>query len=214
MRITDLIEEASIDAELIGCDLNVKTVASLDTVSEKQLTFCKDTSAYTIQSHGCVIVIDNKYHLPPGNTYVLVKDTKLSFIRMMKVLYPKYIKPTVTIGQNVEIHPSSVIGSDGLGHVRNEKGEWEVFPHIKGVQIEDNVEILAANTINRGSLRDTIIGAGTKIGNQNHVAHNVIVGKHCLLTALISVAGSSIIGDYTEINPGVNIASSVKTGIN
>jgi UDP-3-O-[3-hydroxymyristoyl] glucosamine N-acyltransferase len=98
------------------------------------------------------------------------------------------------LGNRVQLHAGVRIGSDGFGYVfRN--GAHEKIPHVGRCLIEDDVEIGANTTIDRGSIDDTVIGAGTKIDNLVHVGHNVRIGRLCLLMAQVGIAGSTRIGD-------------------
>ena len=119
---------------------------------------------------------------------------------------PRSAVQCALIGNNVLIHPGCSIGQDGFGFIF-----FGATGHLKGPQtgrvlIQNDVEIGAGTTIDRGSLRDTVIGEGTKIDNQVQVGHNVTIGRHCLLAAQIGLAGSLTIGD--------NVALGAKVGIN
>lgn len=118
------------------------------------------------------------------------------------------------IGKNVIIHAGTVIGADSLGFVKNEKGEWEKFPHFGGVVIGDNVEIGSNVSIDRGTLSDTVIGEGTKLENQIQIAHNSRIGKHCAIVSEVYIGGSAQIGDYTWIGPQVCVRNWVTVGSN
>jgi UDP-3-O-[3-hydroxymyristoyl] glucosamine N-acyltransferase len=98
------------------------------------------------------------------------------------------------IGARVAIHSGARIGSDGFGYVFRE-GRHDKIPHVGRCIIEDDVEIGANTTIDRGSIDDTVIGAGTKIDNLVHVAHNVRIGRLCLIMAQVGIAGSVRIED-------------------
>ena len=98
------------------------------------------------------------------------------------------------IGRRVRLHAGVRIASDGFGYVfRN--GAHEKIPHVGRAIIEDDVEIGANSTIDRGSIDDTVIGAGTRIDNLVHVAHNVRIGRLCLIMAQVGIAGSVRVGD-------------------
>ena len=102
--------------------------------------------------------------------------------------------PGARLGNRVQLHAGARIGSDGFGYVfRN--GVHEKIPHVGRCIIGDDVEIGANTTIDRGSIDDTVIGAGTKIDNLVHVGHNVRIGRLCLLMAQVGIAGSTRIGD-------------------
>ena len=125
-----------------------------------------------------------------------------------------YTYPNVTIGENVIVHAGTVIGADGFSYERNEKGELEKFPHIGGVVVEDDVEIGSNVSIDRGTMGNTIIGQGTKIDNLCHIAHNVVIGKHCMIIAQSMIGGSTIIGDYCYIAPCACLRDSIEVGKN
>jgi len=110
------------------------------------------------------------------------------------------------IGNEVLIHPGCSIGQDGYGFVFSGPNGHLKVPQTGRVLIQNAVEIGAGTTIDRGSLRDTVIGEGTKIDNQVQIGHNVTIGRHCLLAAQIGLAGSLTIGD--------NVALGAKVGIN
>jgi UDP-3-O-[3-hydroxymyristoyl] glucosamine N-acyltransferase len=110
------------------------------------------------------------------------------------------------IGNNVLIHPGCSIGQDGYGFVFFGPDGHLKMPQVGRVLIQNDVEIGAGTTIDRGSLRDTVIGESTKIDNQVQIGHNVTIGRHCLLAAQIGLAGSLTIGD--------NVALGAKVGIN
>ncbi len=113
--------------------------------------------------------------------------------------------------KNVTIHSGSVIGSDGFGYVKD-KGKIYKFPQLGRVIIEDDVEIGANTTIDRGSLGDTIIGSGTKIDNLCQIAHNVKIGKNCLIAAQCGISGSTIVGDNVTMGGKVGIADNLIIG--
>jgi len=115
------------------------------------------------------------------------------------------------IGNRVRIHAGTVIGSDGYGYVLD-AGVHRKVPQIGNVIIGDDVEIGANVTVDRGALDSTIIGKGTKIDNLVQIAHNVIVGEHCLLVSQVGVAGSTRLGNYAVLAGQVGIAGHLKIG--
>jgi UDP-3-O-[3-hydroxymyristoyl] glucosamine N-acyltransferase len=116
------------------------------------------------------------------------------------------------IGNNVLIHPGCSIGQDGYGFVFfGAEGHVKV-PQTGRVLIQNDVEVGAGTTIDRGSLRDTVIGEGTKIDNQVQIGHNVTIGRHCLLAAQIGLAGSLTIGDNVALGAKVGINNHLKIG--
>ena len=116
------------------------------------------------------------------------------------------------IGNNVLIHPGCSIGQDGYGFIFfGPEGHVKV-PQTGRVLIQNDVEVGAGTPIDRGSLRDTVIGEGTKIDNQVQVGHNVTIGRHCLLAAQIGLAGSLTIGDNVAIGAKAGLNNHIKIG--
>ncbi len=116
------------------------------------------------------------------------------------------------IGNNVLIHPGCSIGQDGYGFIFfGPEGHLKV-PQTGRVLIQNDVEVGAGTTIDRGSLRDTVIGEGTKIDNQVQIGHNVTIGRRCLLAAQIGLAGSLTIGDNVALGAKVGINNHLKIG--
>jgi UDP-3-O-[3-hydroxymyristoyl] glucosamine N-acyltransferase len=126
------------------------------------------------------------------------------------VLMPRVVVyPDTTLGERVLVHAGAVLGSDGFGFLRGPDG-LEKFPQVGRLVIEDEVEIGANTTIDRGALGATVIGRGSKLDNLVHVAHNVVVGQHCALSAQVGIAGSSVLGDEVTLAGQVGIADHVR----
>lgn len=150
---------------------------------------------------GARTVLQGGNHL--GENCVVGADTKL---------FPGVILyPLTQVGQRVRIHAGAVIGSDGFGYVFD-AGIHRKVPQVGLVIIQDDVEIGANVTIDRGALGPTIIGSGTKIDNLAQIAHNVTIGEHCLVVAQVGVAGSTTIGHHTTLAGQVGIAGHLKIG--
>ena len=127
-------------------------------------------------------------------------------------LFPNVvIYPQCQIGQRVSIHAGTVIGSDGYSYVFDE-GRHRKMLQVGNVIIQDDVEIGANTAIDRGALGPTTIGAGSKIDNLVHIAHNVVLGKHCLIMGQVGFAGSTHLGDYCVIASQSGIAGHLKLG--
>ncbi len=122
------------------------------------------------------------------------------------VLYPR-----TQVGSRVSIHAGTVIGSDGYGYVFDQDHHRKM-PQVGQVIIHDDVEIGANTAIDRGALGPTVIGQGTKIDNLVHVAHNVVLGRHCLIMGQVGFAGSTQLGDYGVIASQPGIADHLKLG--
>jgi len=128
------------------------------------------------------------------------------------VLYPRVtIYPGALIGNRVILHAGVVIGSDGFGYVMGD-GRFEKFPQIGQVIIEDDVEIGANSTVDRGALGATVIGQGTKIDNLVQIAHNVTIGRHCVIASQTGISGSVRVGDYVVMGGQVGIGDHVRIG--
>jgi UDP-3-O-[3-hydroxymyristoyl] glucosamine N-acyltransferase len=123
-----------------------------------------------------------------------------------------YVYDRVRIGKNCFIKAGAVIGGDGLGYEQTDLGEWEKFPHLGGVTIEDDVQIGANSCIAYGTLTDTFIRRGAKLDDLVFVAHNCDIGEDTLVVACSEISGSVKIGKSTWIAPGVTILDGVKVG--
>lgn len=123
------------------------------------------------------------------------------------VLYQNIsIREDCKIGKRVIIHPGAVIGADGFGYQKDEKGVYHKVPQIGNVVIEDDVEIGANTTIDRAALGSTIIKKGTKIDNLVQIAHNVSVGNNTVMSAQSGVSGSVKIGNNVILAGQVGLA--------
>ncbi len=112
------------------------------------------------------------------------------------VIFPQVaIHSRTNIGNNVIIDMGAVIGSSGYGY-ETENDTHHKIPQIGSVIVENDVDIGANCTIDRGTIGNTVIGKGTKLDNLVHIAHNVTIGKGCLLMGQVGIAGSAEIGDY------------------
>jgi UDP-3-O-[3-hydroxymyristoyl] glucosamine N-acyltransferase len=143
------------------------------------------------------VVVGPGVHLGAG---VVVGED--SILRSNVVIYSG-----TSIGARVIVHAGSVLGSDGFGYVRDAAtGRYEAFPQVGRLVIENDVEIGALCTVDRGALGETRIERGTKLDNQVHVAHNVSIGQDVVIAAQTGVAGSSVIEDQVVVAGQVGIA--------
>jgi UDP-3-O-[3-hydroxymyristoyl] glucosamine N-acyltransferase len=115
------------------------------------------------------------------------------------------------IGDRIIIHPGCSIGQDGFGFVMGKGGHRKV-PQTGRVIIQDDVEIGAGTTIDRGANRDTVIGEGTKIDNLVQVGHNVSIGRHCVVVAQSGISGSATIEDFVVLGARVGVNNHVTIG--
>jgi UDP-3-O-[3-hydroxymyristoyl] glucosamine N-acyltransferase len=115
------------------------------------------------------------------------------------------------LGNRVFVHAGVRIGQDGFGYMPGKSG-LEKVPQLGRVVIQDDVEIGANTTIDRGALSDTVIGEGTKIDNLVQIAHNVRIGRHCVIAGHCGISGSAAIGDGVMLGGGVGLADHVTLG--
>jgi UDP-3-O-[3-hydroxymyristoyl] glucosamine N-acyltransferase len=115
------------------------------------------------------------------------------------------------VGNGVILHSGVRIGQDGFGFAMGGNGHLKV-PQIGRVVIGDDVEIGANTTVDRGALSDTIIGEGTKIDNLVQIAHNVIIGRHCVIVAQSGIAGSAQLGDFVVMGAHSGVIGHVTIG--
>lgn len=127
-----------------------------------------------------------------------------------------YIGPNTTVihallGDRVILHAGISIGQDGFGFSMGTQGHLKV-PQIGRVVIQDNVEVGANSAIDRGALKDTIIGEGTRIDNMVQIGHNVVIGRHCVIVAQVGIAGSVELGDGVVLGGQAGISGHVNVG--
>lgn len=125
------------------------------------------------------------------------------------------IYPHSRLGNRVELHSGVRLGSDGFGYVQKDVGGQPAhakIPHIGRAIIGNDVEIGANTCVDRGSVDDTVIGAGTKIDNLVHIGHNVRIGKLCLILAQVGIAGSTRIEDGVVVAGQAGISGHVTIG--
>jgi UDP-3-O-[3-hydroxymyristoyl] glucosamine N-acyltransferase len=127
-----------------------------------------------------------------------------------------YVGPAATVthcivGDRVILHAGVRIGQDGFGFAMGAKGHLKV-PQVGRVVIDDDVEIGANSTVDRGALNDTMIGEGTKIDNLVQVGHNAVIGRHCIIVAQTGIAGSAQLGDFVVMGGHSGVVGHVKIG--
>lgn len=122
------------------------------------------------------------------------------------------VMPYSNIGKNVRIQPNTTIGSDGFGYVFD-KGVHHKIWHMGGVEIHDSVEIGSNCSVDMGAFTPTLIGAGTKIDNQVQIAHNVKIGKGCVLCGQSGVAGSAVLEDFVVLGGRVAVGPDAHLGM-
>lgn len=123
---------------------------------------------------------------------------------------PGVVLQHALLGNRVIIHPGARVGQDGFGFAMG--ASHLKLPQIGRVIIQDDVEIGSNTTIDRGATRDTMIGEGTKIDNLVQVAHNVVIGRHCIIVSQVGIAGSATIEDHVVIGGQVGVIGHVRIG--
>jgi UDP-3-O-[3-hydroxymyristoyl] glucosamine N-acyltransferase len=127
-----------------------------------------------------------------------------------------YVGPNATlthalIGNRVIIHAGVRIGQDGFGFAMGPQGHYKVR-QVGRVIIQDDVEIGANTTIDRGALRDTMIGEGAKIDNLVQIAHNVVIGRHCVIAAQTGISGSTVLEDFVAMGGQCGTVGHIRIG--
>lgn len=172
-------------------------------------------------------------------TLILSEAPKYDFARVLQEFFVEetptispfsFIGTNVRMGKDVDIHPyvvvynntvignrvtvraNAVLGAEGLDYGINHKGELKRVPHLGQLIIKDDVDIGSNTTVQKGMLKPTIIGKGSKIGPNCDIGHSVKIGENCIITGMTLVAGATEIGDYTFIAPHSTIKNSTKIG--
>lgn len=115
------------------------------------------------------------------------------------------------IGDRVYIYPGARVGQEGFGFAITPEG-FHTVPQLGRVLIENDVEVGANTTIDRGTLEDTVIGAGTRIDNQVQIGHNVRLGKACVLVSQVGISGSTVLEDHVVVAGQAGIAGHLRVG--
>ena len=129
-------------------------------------------------------------------------------------IYPRVvIYPGATLGDRVVVHAGAVLGADGFGYVRDRtNGEYTQFPQQGTLVIEDDVEIGANTTIDRGALEETRIARGAKLDNLIHIGHNCNIGRNVVIAAQTGISGSSAVGDGAILGGQVGMGDHAMVG--
>ena len=169
----------------------------------------RDLTVFPFVHIGERCIIGDRVTLYPG---VSVGDD--SSIGEDSILHPNVsIYPGTILGKRVILHSGVVVGSDGFGYAKEGKRNLKI-PQVGRVEIEDDVEIGANTTIDRGALGNTIIRRGVKIDNLVQVAHNVVIGEDSILVAQVGISGSTRIGSNVTLAGQVGVAGHLQIGDN
>ncbi len=162
---------------------------------------------------GPLCIIESGAHIGPGT----VLQAQVYVGREAKIGPDCWLMPHASVmdycslGRRVRLHSGVVIGSDGFGYDTN-KGIHEKIPQIGRVVVEDDVEIGANTTVDRARFNETRIGEGSKIDNLVQIAHNVIIGKHCLIVAQVGISGSTTLEDYVVVGGQAGLTGHLHIG--
>jgi len=115
------------------------------------------------------------------------------------------------LGARVYVYPGARIGQEGFGFASTKDGFLSV-PQLGCVVLEDDVEVGANTTIDRGSSRDTVIGAGSRLDNLVQIAHNVVVGRCCVVVAQVGISGSTVLEDFVRVGGQAGVAGHLRVG--
>jgi UDP-3-O-[3-hydroxymyristoyl] glucosamine N-acyltransferase len=115
------------------------------------------------------------------------------------------------VGDRVYVYPGARIGQEGFGFATTDSGFLTV-PQLGRVIIEDDVEVGANTTIDRGSTHDTVIGAGTRLDNLVQIGHNVLIGRCCVIVAQVGISGSTVLEDFVRVGGQAGIAGHLRIG--
>lgn len=215
--------------ETVGSlELEIDSIHALDDLEGGGLAFCNLDigEVYPLMTRAKAVICRYMDYTPNfDGTLIAVDNPRLWFIRVANTFFPPEAQPEihptaiinyphVELGKNVKIGPGCTIGFDGFGYEKNEEGEYEKFPHYGRVIIGDAVEIAANVNIDRGTLGDTVIGSGTKIDSLAHIAHNVQIGKNCIIVCLTCLAGGVKIRDGAWVSPLVGVREGLEVGEN
>lgn len=173
----------------------------------------RDARVHPTASVGAFAIVESRASIGPGvRVGPLVYVGAGVEIGEGSVLFPHVvIYDGCRLGARVVLHAGVVIGADGFGFIPGAAGHRKI-PQVGTVVIRDDVEIGANSTVDRSTLGETVIGAGTKIDNLVHVGHNVEVGERCLMAGQVGIAGSSSVGDGVMLGGQVGVSDHVRIG--
>ncbi len=166
-----------------------------------------EVHASAVVGEGCTIGVGTRIEpaVVLGDGVVVGRDCEL----MTRVT----VYPGTVLGDRVVVQAGAVLGSTGFGYARSaETGEYLLFPQQGRLVIEDDVEIGANTTIDRGALGETRIGQGTKIDNLVHIGHNCLIGKNVIIAAQTGISGSSVVEDGAILGGQVGIGEHATVG--
>lgn len=242
MQVTSREVATYLDADHYGRESTIAGIASLNSAGDDELSFCTYESPKPVrESDAGAVICDPSIPPVDARTLIAVESPRLQFARAVNeffvdasdetVVHPTaavdddatigsgtmigpnaFVGEGVTIGENCVVRAGASIGCAGFGFSRGPSGRLHRLPHRGEVRIEESVEIGANSTIDRAVFDETVIGHGTKLSANVHLAHQVEVGAHTTIAGGTIVAGSVDIGNRVTIHPNVSVATDVWIG--
>ncbi|WP_435346651.1 DapH/DapD/GlmU-related protein [Haloarchaeobius sp. HRN-SO-5] len=231
-----------LDARMTGPETTVDGVAALDDATADDLAFCKyDDPARVRDSDAGVLICPPPVGYLAGRTLVHAERPRAAFVKAVTeffrgertetVVHPSavvepgatlgdgcyvgahaYVGECVTVGDRCTIGHGSVLGADGFGFARLADDRLERQVHVGTVVLEDDVEVGANCSIDRAVFDETVVGRGTKVSGNVHLAHQVELGEDVTVAFGSGFAGGSTVGDRAVVHPNVSVATDVSVG--
>ena len=211
-------------------DFPVLGMNEIHIVEEGDIVFVDHPKYYdkALQSKATIILINKQVECPKGKALLISDDPFRDFNKLTEFFKPfqkstsliapsaqigenTIIQPGAFIGNNVNIHAGTILGADAFYYKKRPEG----FDRLKSggrVVIQDNVDLGALCTIDRGVSGDTTIKKGTKIDNQVHIGHDTVIGEKCLIASQVGIAGCVVIEDEVTIWGQVGMTSGITIG--
>ena len=205
----------------LGCRVEGETdfdVGGLSHVEDGRLSTlawnrgaCEDSSLEVGILVGTFPPFGDSQPLVSANLHVASLNPRRVLRSVILKFFPPEDRAVVAVGRDCEIHPSAVLGANGQGYDWD-SDHWESFPHVGGLRIEAGVDVGPCASIMRGSIGDTVIGRGTKIGNGVNIGHDTRIGTNVLVVSGASLAGWVRVGNDAKIWQGAMIKNGVRVG--
>lgn len=226
MRASDIAK--FLNKELIGKDIVILGVCSLDKPKADCVTFCKRDKHI---SNDDILIIKKKGADVVCKSFIESDNPRMDFIHVVNEFFERKVNlldhpykgvtiyDSVEIGRGCHFKHGTVIGDSGFGFQRDENGVPARRPHLGRVIIGNDVELGANNTVDRGTIDDTVIKDNVKTDNLVHIAHNCEIGENTMLAAGVTLSGgvkigkNCFIGTGTIIKQRINIGDNVLIGI-
>jgi len=175
-------------------------------LKDKAFTFIRDKTWELEATKDVVILVPTGTEgLNPKNTYEFVDNLDYTFTLLHNEIHKDTEPAANVIGENCFIHPTAIIGTEGMHVAKAPDGSRVQMKHVGNVILEDNVSVFAFTTVDRGVFGSTIIGASTKLDSHVSIGHNCKIGKNCVMTAGTIIAGSVVMGDNCMTGIGTRI---------